>query len=372
MVNFNVTPRNLKGWSSYYLDVVRITAAFIVLVAHALATSNRAFESNIFVAHLSHNAVVVFFVLSGFVISHTTYSTKRNAIEYFAARYGRLYSIMFAAVLLTVLCYLLGKGVHAPTISEYDQGNFATRALLSLFYLNEIWFLSAAPLINGPLWSLGYEFWYYIIFGLYTYRNNQKYTTLLLLMALLFVGPKILVMMLIWLLGFVAYRANTKYRNIKNRRLIAIALVAISYVLALYMPAFPHKMGSAPLYWASQYITDIFIGLFVALAFAFLPTNQEPAVPAKTKANKFVKWLSAMTFPLYVFHFPLLVLGKCFLQRLHATNVINIYYWAMTIIVFVIAIALGHFLEKRKGWWDSFFALLFGKVRTKVKMVERK
>ncbi|MFQ3189263.1 MAG: peptidoglycan/LPS O-acetylase OafA/YrhL [Paraglaciecola sp.] len=74
-----------------------------------------------------------------------------------------------------------------------------------MFFVTQIWFLSAIPFSNGPFWSLGYEFWYYVIFAIVFYiKTPIKY--LLLLVICLFVGPKILLLLPIWLMGVMVYK----------------------------------------------------------------------------------------------------------------------------------------------------------------------
>ena len=119
----NFTSRELKGWSSYYLDFVRISAAYIVFVSHAIAAWNPIFNTNPLIEKLSHNAVVVFFVLSGFVICHTTLNKKRDFASYFSARFSRLYSIFFWAIILTGIVALYLSKFSPGFLNQYDQGN---------------------------------------------------------------------------------------------------------------------------------------------------------------------------------------------------------------------------------------------------------
>ncbi|GHT43318.1 hypothetical protein FACS189438_0250 [Bacteroidia bacterium] len=51
---------------------------------------------------LAHFAFVVFFVLSGFVIAHTTTTKNKSFKKYVVVRY--LYFILFTTIFLTCLC----------------------------------------------------------------------------------------------------------------------------------------------------------------------------------------------------------------------------------------------------------------------------
>ena len=75
---------------------------------------------------------------------------------------------------------------------------------------------------NGPLWSLSYEFWYYIIFPALILataawagiRSRILYAGLALLL-LWFVGPQIRLYFLIWLAGVLVGRLQriTRFRS---------------------------------------------------------------------------------------------------------------------------------------------------------------
>ena len=46
--------------------------------------------------------------------------------------------------------------------------------LAAATFTNEIWFSSIRPFSNGPFWSLGYEAWYYAIFGVWTFTRGRR------------------------------------------------------------------------------------------------------------------------------------------------------------------------------------------------------
>lgn len=87
--------------TSAFLDVLRIAAALVVFVNHlAQFWSPRTFAVT---APVAHGAVVVFFVLSGYVIAYSTLAREQSVRRCAVARLSRLYSVVIPALLLTWL-----------------------------------------------------------------------------------------------------------------------------------------------------------------------------------------------------------------------------------------------------------------------------
>jgi len=149
------------------LDGLRGICALVVAIFH---TIEMPYLYGILVGHprpfyliLLHASatisVIIFFVLSGFVIGYTTPQkyTKDECRKYIWRRLIRLYPVYLIALLLT---YCLSK----ESIGILD-------ILGNIFFLQS-WFV---PLIhsNQPLWSLHYEFMFYLLF-LIVWKFNIK------------------------------------------------------------------------------------------------------------------------------------------------------------------------------------------------------
>src|SRR5437870_11294053 len=87
---------------SLYLDALRFGAAFTVFVGHY---GSQRFGGGLFWQMQAYGRapVLVFFVLSGFVIAWVTETRERTLEEYGLSRVARLYSVIVPAFIVTVV-----------------------------------------------------------------------------------------------------------------------------------------------------------------------------------------------------------------------------------------------------------------------------
>jgi len=349
MVNY--TSKVLTGYPGLFLDAMRIAAALTVMYLHA---HNLWFPAQVHNAtepgEWSHASVIVFFVLSGYVIAHTTASNNRGGKQYAVARLSRLCSIVIPALLITAVIQFIVSNVNAELLKSYSRGFSGLRYFLCGLFLNNTWFFSMSPPINGALWSLSFEFWYYAIFGLWLFRGKGTKGLLLPLVACLIAGPQILVMMPIWLAGCVAY----SLKRPTLRAAIAWPLVFVSIFCAglvvMHMPPMPFIIGTNYLLYANQFFTDWVTGLCFAVALWLLPQGAAAPKHQPARAGWFRK-LADLTFPLYVLHYPLLILwGAMFTFKNSAVQ-----FWSAVTSVFFIAIIAGYFLDRERKVWQRLF-----------------
>ncbi|MEO7310420.1 MAG: acyltransferase, partial [Chitinophagaceae bacterium] len=302
-------PDRISWQASFVLDIVRLVASFIVFFHHAYSMWYHNVLSEKMV-HMAHFSVVVFFVLSGFLIAYTTSGNNRGAFQYAQARLSRLYSILLPAILVSGICQLIIFFADPALYGQYSRPPVLLRYFLSTFFLNEIWFFSAAPAINSPLWSMGYEFWYYLIFGLWFYLKKSWKSFFILLFAIVLAGPSILAMMPIWLMGCMAYRISLRRISNSVVWLIFFFGLAISFIVLDYMNPLPFQLGIPPLHYANEFIKDGITGFFVA-ASVFAIARLRNSRPIPRVITTFRK-IADLTFPLYLLHFPLLILWRSF------------------------------------------------------------
>lgn len=302
--------------------------------------------------YLAHFAVIVFFVLSGYLIAYTTSVNPRGLKHYASARLGRLYSVLLPALLVTAVCQLVVYFANPVVFSQYTRAHTGIRYILSGLFINEAWFFSASPPINGPLWSLSYEFWYYVIFGVFFFLKNSFKKYSLLLLVLLMAGPPILSMMPVWLCGCFAYKLSHTRLTKNASWLVFTGGLLTALVLQQYLPALPFSLGRPPLFYANQFIKDFIVSIFLSISLYAATGLQTAKQKSPQYAVKF-RVVADLTFSLYLLHFPLLVLWRAIFPSQPGNG------WQFVIAMVCVAAVitpLGLYLEKKRPRWDNFFA----------------
>ncbi|MDO9091389.1 MAG: acyltransferase [Rubrivivax sp.] len=305
---------------SIYLDLVRFLAACLVYVYHS--NQRWLIEPILPLAQHGHSAVIVFFVLSGYVIAYVTDTKERDWATYAASRLSRVYSVALPTIVLTLLLDSIGRQLLAAPYG-YPFDWFSVRILGSLLMANEVWFISITSFSNVPYWSICYEVWYYVAFGLLTFLPRHKAWALVGLLALL-LGPKVVLLAPVWALGVVLYRW---------RRLAEIAestgwalLVGSVIGIALYLHFGIEKAAAAPLKallgdhgfeqlaFSRWFIGDYVLAPLVMLHFAGMRRVAGRMEGLFLAVENPVRLLAAYTFTLYLLHQPLFLFWGAVLQ----------------------------------------------------------
>lgn len=310
------------------LDLVRGLSALAVLAGHLRAfvlvdmaeVSSPGLLTKAFylTTGLGHQAVMVFFVLSGYFVGGSVVKLMREGRfswkRYGVARLSRLWVVLIPALALTLVCDVIGRGLAPEAYAGglrllFHSGPEATGISLSpVTALGNVVFLQtvAAPVFgtNSPLWSLANEFWYYVLFPLLGWAVVWKRPLRALAAAGLFgfllwwLLGGLAAKMGIWLFGVAAWVAGNGKRKAESRnwrlgRLIWRWLGAGVFALVL--------AGSK---WRPEAINDWMVGGVFALWL--------PALAGRWNApewlRRLAKGLAEISYTLYVVHFPLLFL----------------------------------------------------------------
>jgi len=279
-----------------------------------------------------HEAVILFFVLSGFVI-HLRYADQLKQhgaqatfdwLPFVGRRARRLYPPFLFAMLLTLLLDTLGRTLGYPiynqqTIYPLINSNITSifdvpTGLATLAFVGKIYAQDWGW--NGPFWSLTYEWWFYMTYPLCWWLSKRS------------IG-------------------------------LATGVIAVAYALS-YVIAYPPLLGIVQLtssalliWWFGALLADVYTGrinlrfawiapliLFVPLALVsgrFLPdTSARPQIQdllwgfgftgvlalccawqVHGRSLRWLEWLKPLgdfSYTLYVTHFPILVFLSGFLM----------------------------------------------------------
>jgi len=295
----------------------------------------------------AHNAVVVFFVLSGYVITFATLGRQQtDGYRYAVARISRLYSVVVPALLLTAILQLIGFNIAPDVYARASRGLDVARYVLSTVFMQSAWFLSAAPVTNGPLWSLSYEAWYYAAFGAAVFAPTYLMKATLVGISCLVAGPNILLLAPVWLVGVALYlyRENIESLPISSSGLIALGM-AIIVIADEKLVEIPFPLGRAPFFFSASFVTDWIFAIGVAFLIAgcnALNINVSEVISNRMRA------IGDFTFPIYLFHFPIIFFWTAVSGKKPGTLAEAI---PSAMGILFVVFCLSSFTERYRTWW---------------------
>ncbi len=313
-----------------WFDLIRGLSALAVCFRHLravifvdyaqLPTSSIAEKVFYFGTGLGHQAVMVFFVLSGFFVGGSVLRRRHvfAMSDYVLARVVRLWVVLVPALFFTLLVdqilvlYAadLLSGAHYVPLNSGPQSAAEYSSSLTTFLGNLLFVQTIyTPVLgsNDPLWSLANEFWYYLLFplGLIATGAVQRQKIKRLVAALTFVLISWLVPteltqgFIIWLLGvgvFIVYRKHCyPYHPVFS------VFGALLFLFSLV----DSKINVVQSY---LYISnDLFVGISFSL-FLISIKDRSNTKQLHNVIKKVSKWLAEISYTLYLFHFPFVLL----------------------------------------------------------------
>lgn len=183
-------------------DLLRLIAAILVIFSHSypLTEGSNALEPflRFTKGHETFGGVgvSVFFIISGFLI---TYSFERciNVYEYFRNRILRIYPALIVLIFLTV--FVFGPLLTTIDIKSYFLSPGTLRYLESFMLVNMQYGLPGVfehnpypNAVNGSLWTLWYEFFFYIVVAIFgSLKLLKKYVIIPIFLIVFFVTLKL-------------------------------------------------------------------------------------------------------------------------------------------------------------------------------------
>jgi peptidoglycan/LPS O-acetylase OafA/YrhL len=289
----------------------------------ALVNPNIAMKAFYALTSLGHQAVMVFFVLSGYFVGGAVLraGAKFSWGSYLTSRLTRLWVVLIPCLIITwgigqiLLHYapavLAGANVESwhsgPKPGEYSA-SYST-LLANIFFMQTI----TSPVfgLNSPLWSLANEFWYYMLFPLLAStigfigsgKHQSRIVAFVLTILIAWSLPsEMLYGFLIWMLGVAVYCLQPTIKKFSKHTIHILLLTAFVLLgLALAYSKISSHTQTIP------FVSDCLVGLTFAFLCLILTKQPFPKLltPWLAKASQY---LSEVSYSLYLSHFPIIIL----------------------------------------------------------------
>lgn len=318
------------------LDGLRGVAALMVMWYHVF--EGYAFAGGTTIENFNHGylAVDFFFILSGFVISYA-YDDRWNKNftmkEFFKRRLIRLHPMVIMGAVLGAITFCIQGSV------QWDGTHIAI-SMIMLSLLCTILFIPAMPGVgyevrgngemfplNGPCWSLFFEYIGNILYALFIRRLSTKALTVLVVLlgaglatfaitdvsgygnigvgwtldGINFVGG-LLRMLFPFSMGMLLSR------NFKPIKIRGAFWICTAILIALF--AVPYLEGSEPIC-----TNGIYEAFCIIVAFPMLVWIGASGSTTDKRSTKVCKFLGDISYPLYVIHYPFMYLFYAWLIK---------------------------------------------------------
>lgn len=304
-----------KGKRFGQLEALRGFAALYVVSHHIWLELSPNIETSPLRFVLKHGmlAVMVFFVLSGFVIEYSTVTRSVDNFKlYFRKRFARIYPLF----LLALLAAYVVNSLRAGHLLQPDFGSLCGNLLM----------LQGSPVTagrwfepydgNGPLWSLTYEWWFYMMYFPIRKRLPEKYQALFVvglsifgLLTNYFIKPNqismVLTLFIIWWLGVEFARARLREGNTLFRHVWIPLAGALALTLWLFW--FAGWSVDLSLVQAAHYQLTSFTYLFAMLGVGWLWQRLRFA-GFRQVFGPFER-VAPISYSIYIFHAPIVISG---------------------------------------------------------------
>lgn len=248
--------------------------------------------------------VFIFFILSGFVLSKKFIETGDTKVLAKGAM-KRYFRLLGPVVFSTLAMYLSVK--YAENAGVFDASHYYIKDIIYQAFIGA--FISTEPLINGPLWTMRFEFIgsliVFLLLALTNDHDNKKTIYYFALMFFVTLGNDSYLFSL-FIFGIIcASDNNTKegIANIKNN-----ILLVIIFIISIFISTYPFPRWNVEVIGLYKYInfsenqalvhnTWHFLG---AILFFTVALNSE--IIKRLFSAKVCVWIGKLSFSIYVIH----------------------------------------------------------------------
>jgi peptidoglycan/LPS O-acetylase OafA/YrhL len=306
-------------WHSIVISLLRGLAAVVVAAAHlrselypglrTVADPSLWFQGFAFATGFAHQAVLVFFVISGWLVGGSLLNKigQPGAVTNYAIdRATRLWTVLIPTFGLTLL-FGLGTGVLLPSAMDFTVAN----EFSALSFAGNLLGLQGVALANFggnyALWSLANETWYYVLFPLLVVLFSARRITsrlasvVALVVAVNLLPVEIILYFAIWLLGVAFSRVRIECgTGLRWAWLVPLAAASAYFRLT----------GDNDRFDQTTLGMDLVLSLMLLALLSSLQFSAAPASKLARPLARIGKFFADFSFSLYVLHLPLIFLLK--------------------------------------------------------------
>lgn len=292
---------NFLRWVSALLVVLGHLRSFLFVSYYQQNDTSLFTKVFYFLTGFGHQAVMFFFVISGFLVGGKVlekyFSKSVNKIfvlDYFIKRFSRIYVVLIPVLILgAILDYYGSINFKELYTNQFQISAMNFNVLEQLSIQNFIGNLLNLQTItvetlgsNGPLWSLAYEWSYYVIFILFFINRFTMLLAIALMLTIFSFNSDVVIYFSIWIFGAVTI--------LINKRLINEYLSGMILILVLVL---------------SRKVAGFEIDLLLALSLClFLNAIRNKSTDSKVIVFKRVNYfLAESSYTLYLAHMPIIV-----------------------------------------------------------------
>ena len=363
----NISSSAFADTKAHYdlLDGLRGVAALMVIWYPVFEGYAFAGGGNIETLNHGYLAVDFFFILSGFVIGYAyddRWGKSLTMKDFFKRRLIRLHPMVVMGAVLGAITFCIQGCV------QWD-GTHVAIAMITVSLLGTIFFSPAMPGVgyevrgngemfplNGPCWSLFFEYIGNILYALFIRRlSNKALTVFVVLLGVALAAFAVFNVSTYgnigvgWTLDGVNFLGGSlrmlfpfslgmlMSRNFKPMKVRGAFWICTVALIALF--AVPYLEGMEPLC-----MNGVYEAFCVIVAFPIILWIGASGTTTDVQSTKICKFLGDISYPVYVIHYPLMYLFYAWLieNKLYTLGET----WHVAVCVFVLSIVLAYLCLK--------------------------
>ncbi|MBX7050604.1 MAG: acyltransferase [Flavobacteriales bacterium] len=340
--------------ASVVLNAVRFICSQGVLAGHLVVFFGLSCP---YLVNMASYCVLMFFVLSGFLISHSLHQKKKNNpdykfSDYFLDRFFRIFPPYIAALVFVFAIDLIGFSFTGQYFSwTIYIGNFFINSLqLQEFplatWLNEKYMIEFFRFhyfgTDLPLWTIAIEWWLYMFYGflIFFFFTHEKIKLMRVpVLMMLAITPVYYILVsarmekgltLYWFLGVLLTAGGTMlYLN--HRLIFYFSLLLILIGIFGFQSLGP----------------QVSILIFILGLFLLLQSTQNQPIKISVGLQKLTEYAAGYSYSLYLIHYSIVYFVTTVFNFEKDLNHFIMIYVAINIVAYIFA---EIFEKKSKSW----------------------